>query len=352
MGPGEASMIGYGLRPMPPSEGAVPGEPLPDDDDISRRMLDGLLGGRPERVLRYGERVCLATPRGLEVVSLPDYRRLPRVDPGCRLLGAALVDGGIVLLDETGRLSRWEDGDELRTILPAGGPTARCRHLRGDGGRVLLGCGSRLELRDAVSGSLRAAGRVDFPGRISALALGEDDTVLAARSQGVAVLRPAGDALIQRALFTVDEGEVLALAETRLEPDGPPHIVAFDEFGWLHVLRHEGDQLRRVGSVELELDGGAPERGGLSCDGPMVTVASGTRMLHLVDLRGPGGHDDPVPMAAISVGTGLADVTHDEDRVYLADAFHGLVVVDRQLLQVCDDDPVLGRVALHDNPVR
>lgn len=346
-------MIGYGLRPLPPSEGATPGGAIFDDDDISRRLLDGLLGGRPERVVRHGDRICLATPRGLEVVSLPDYRRLPRVDPGCRLLGLARADDGILLLDETGRLSRWDGGNELRTILPAGGPTARCRHLRGHGDRVLLGCGSRLELRDAATGALRAAGRVDHPGRISAMALTEGDTVLVARSQGVAVLLPDGDELVQRALFTVDEGEVLALAETCPEPGGAPVIVTFDELGWLHVLSYQGDTLQRVGAVELELDGGAPERAGLSCDGPMVTVASGTRMLHLVDLRGPGdGHDDPVPMAAISVGTGLADVTFDDAQVYLADAFHGLVVVDRQLLNICDDDPVLGRVALHDAAVR
>ncbi len=345
-------MIRYDLRPLPPREGAPADDELLDDDDISRRMLDSLLGGRPERLARWDDQLCLATPRGLEVVALPGYERRPRIDPGCKLVGIARVEDGILLLDETGRLARWKGGEAVRTVLPAGGPAARCRTLRGDGDRVVLACGSRLDLRDAASGALRATGRVDYPGRISALALAADDRVLAARSQGLAVLRTEGDALVQEALCVLDEGEVLAVAETRPEPGGDPVIVAFDEHGWLHVLAMQDGELRPVGAVELELDGGAPERGGLFCDGPLVTVASGTRMLHLVDLRAPaGGYEDPMPMAAISVGTGLADVIADADRVYLADAFHGLVVVDRQLLSVCDDDPVLCRVPLHDAPL-
>ncbi len=319
------------------------------DTDNARRMLDGLLGGRPEGVLRVGDTICLATPRGLEVIELPGYHRRPRIELGCKLLGTAPAAGGLNLLDETGRVVLWSGGERLEEILPAGGPTTRCRQLAGDGDGMLFGCGSRIQLRDAETGARRAIGAVDHPGRISAMAIGPEGRVLVARSQGVLSLRREADRLEVEGRCVLDEGEVLALAETRPEPGGETVIVAYDEFGWLHVLHRLADgSIERTAKLELEIDGGAPERGDLHCEGPMVMIASGTRLLHLVDLRPPSGDHAPVHMACVSVGTGLSGVTADEEHVYLADAFEGLVVLDRQLFEVCHDDPVIVRVAVND----
>lgn len=336
------------MRPGTDDDGWAP--ILADGDaDNARRMLDGLLGGRPEGVLRIGDSICLATPRGLEVIDLPGFHRRPRVELGCRLLGTALSDGGLNLLDETGRVVVWSGGDGLDEILSAGGPTTRCRQMTGDGQFMLFGCGARVQLRDADTGARQAIGNVDHPGRISALAIGAQRRVLVARSQGVLSLGRVADRLELEGSCVLDEGEVLALAETCPEPGGENVIVAYDEFGWLHVIRRLADgSLERTTKLELEIDGGSPERGDLHCEGPMVMIASGTRLLHLVDLRPPHGDFAPVHMACVSVGTGLAGVTADQDHVYLADAFEGLVVLDRRLFEVCHDDPVIIRVAVND----
>jgi hypothetical protein len=80
-------------------------------------------------------------------------------------------------------------------------------------------------------------------------------------------------------------------------------------------------------------------------------VASGTSFLHLLDLRPPPGLDEPVLMATVCAGLALADVIADDGRVYLADAFRGLIVLDRALFEVCHDDPELARVPLVDGGI-
>ena len=318
-----------------------------DDAVLARWMLDSLLGGRPERLLRCGSRLCLATPRGLEVITAEGYARQPRVDTGCRLLDAAETEVGTLLLDETGLVARWTPGKPVQELDRPTSP--RFRRMVASGDRYLLGRGRKLQLHDANSGATLAEGTVDLPGRLSTLYLDPGGDVLAARSQTLALLRRDGERLVEMGTCALGEGEVLATALTHPDPGSPPLAVAFDEFGWLFTLAvAEDGSLSTVGSIDLELDGGVPERAGLYCDGPHVIVASGTRLVHLVDLRPPTGQRDPVLMATSSVGTCLADVVADEQHVFLADAYQGLVVVARALLEVCHDDPVERRVAIID----
>ncbi len=335
----------------PSSDGWSPIRVPGDDDDLARRMLDGLLGGRPEAILRLGDALCLTTPRGLEIIDLPAYRRRPRIDLGARLLGAATLGQRLALMDETGRIALWDGGQRLRDLLPPSAATSRCRQMTGASGTLVLGCGARVETVDARSGAVTSRGDVDQPGRTTALALGSGGAVLVARSQAVLLLDPAeGGSLVTRGSCTLGPGEVLALAETTIEPGSDPVTVAFDELGWLTVIHRHRDTLEVRGRIELEIDGGAPERAGLFCDGPMVMVASGTRLLHQVDLRPLPGDQDPILMATVSAGTGVADVIADRDRVYLADAFRGLVVLDRRQFEICHDDPVVARVAINEPP--
>ena len=318
-----------------------------DDAALARRMLDSLLGGRPERLLRCGPQLCLATPRGLEIVDALGFARGRRVDTGCRLLDAAEVDGGALMLDETGLVTHWAPTRGMREIHRT--TTPRFRRLVASGDRYLLGRGHQLQLHDASTGAPLASGTVDLPGRLSCLYLHADGDILAARSQTLSLLRRDADALVVCGSHALGEGEVLAAAITTPDAGVPPVVVAFDEFGWLFVLALADDgRLTLVGSLDLELDGGVPERAGLMCDGPHVFVASGTRLVHLVDLRPPSGQHDPVLMATASVGTVLADVIADDRHVYLADAYQGLVVVGRALLEVCHDDPVERKVAIID----
>jgi hypothetical protein len=318
-----------------------------DDAFIARRMLDSLLGGRPERLLRCGSLLCLATPRGLEVIAAADYARQQRVGTGCRLLDAAAVDDGALLLDETGLISRWSPSEGIQALHRPSSTRFRRMVARGD--LYLLGRGRKLQLHDVNTGAEVARGTVDLPGRLSALSLDRGGDVLAARSQTLALLRREGNHLSVRGTCSLGDGEILAAAVTTPEEGAEPRVVAFDEFGWLFVLAvAEDGALTQVGSLDLELDGGVPERAGLACDGPHVIVASGTRLVHLVDLRPPAGQRDPVLMATASVGTVLADVTAGDDYVFLADAYQGLVVVARSLLEVCHDDPVARKIAIID----
>jgi hypothetical protein len=318
-----------------------------DDAFIARRMLDSLLGGRPERLLRCGSRLCLSTPRGLEVIATADYGRQERVGTGCRLLDAAAIADGALLLDETGLISRWSPDEGMRELHRPTRTHFRRMVARDD--QHLLGRGRKLQLHDANSGALLAAGTVDLPGRLSSLSLNADGDILAARSQTLALLRRDGDQLRVCGTCSLGEGEILAAATTKVDGGATPRVVAVDELGWLFVLAMgEDGALHQVGSLDLELDGGVPERAGLVCDGPQVIVASGTRLVHLVDLRPPAGQRDPVLMATASVGTVLADVATSDDYVFLADAYQGLVVVARTLLEICHDDPVARKVALID----
>jgi len=318
-----------------------------DDVVLARRMLDSLLGGRPERLLRCGSQLCLATPRGLEVIAVKDYSRLQRVGTGCRLLDAAATDDGALLLDETGLISRWSPEDGIHD-LHRPSSTRFCKMVA-KGDLLLLGRGRQLQLHDARTGSLLAKGSMDLPGRLSALYLYSVGDVLAARSQTLALLRRRGDSLVVSDTCSLGEGEILAAAWTTPDAGAAPRIVAFDEFGWLFVIAVDGNgRLTQVGSVDLELDGGVPERAGLACDGPQVIVASGTRLVHLVDLRPPTGQHDPVLMATASVGTCLADVAIAGQLVFFADAYQGLVVVARSLLEICHDDPVARKIAIID----
>ncbi len=318
-----------------------------DDAALARRMLDSLLGGRPERLLRCGSQLCLATPRGLEIIEAGRYARGDRVDTGCRLLDAAEVDGGALLLDETGLVALWTGAADVRELHRTTAP--RFRRMVACKDRYLLGRGRQLQLHDVTSDAPLAAGTVDLPGRLSCLYLHTDGDILAARSQTLCLLRRDGSDLVTRGSLLLGEGEILAAAITTPDDGAPPVVVAFDEFGWLFILAlAEDGSLTRLGSIDLELDGGVPERAGLICDGPHVFVASGTRLVHLVDLRPPAGQHDPVLMATASVGTVLADVVADDDHIFLADAYQGLVVVGRALLEVCHDDPVRLKVAIID----
>jgi len=314
-----------------------------DDAVAARLMLDGLLGGRPQRLALLGDTVCLATPRGLEVIDLATMQRTPRVELGCRLLGIAATPDSVVLLDEQGRLSSWSPGDEQKQLLPPG--AAPHKLISSSGAHLALGRGNQLALLDARDGSAVAEGRLAMPGHLCSLGWTGDGAVLAACSRTIAIVDRDGDRLAATQTCKLGDGEILALAETRFEDRRV--VVAFDEFGWLYTLQPQPDgPLVRTGAVDLEIDGGVPESAGLFCDGPQVMIASGTRLLHVVDLRPPPGHDDPMVMATVSVGTGLTDVAADGTRVYLADSYHGLVVLDRSLLEICHDDPVLQRVSL------
>jgi len=314
-----------------------------DDAVAARLMLDGLLGGRPERLALLGATACLSTPRGLEVIDLATMRRQPRVELGCRLLGIAGAASAILMLDERGRLFRWSPEGDRQQLLPPG--AAPHRVISSDGERLAMGRGNHLALLDAEDGGPVAEARLELPGRLCALGWTTEGEVLAACSQAVAVLQHEGGQLTATETCKLGDGEVLAISETLFE-DGRV-VVAFDEFGWLHTLRREPDgSLCRLGAIDLEIDGGVPEVAGLFCDGPQVMIASGTRLLHVVDLRPPPGHSDPVVMVTVSVGTGLTDVCADSDRVYLADSYQGLVVLDRSLLEICHDDPVVQRVSL------
>lgn len=318
-----------------------------DDAVLARRMLDSLLGGRPERLLRCGTQLCLSTPRGLEVIAAVNYARQQRVGTGCRLMDAAAIADGALLLDETGLISRWSPDEGIRELHR---PTStRFRRMAARGDQHLLGRGRKLQLHDVNTGAMLARGTVDLSGRLSALSLNAGGDILVARSQTLALLRREGDRLVVRGTCALGEGEILAAATTTTDAGAARKVVAFDEFGWLFVLAMgEDGALTQVGSLDLELDGGVPERAGLVCDGPQVIVASGTRLVHLVDLRPPTGQRDPVLMATASVGTVLADVVANDEYVFLADAYQGLVVVARTLLEVCHDDPVARKIALID----
>lgn len=314
-----------------------------DDAVAARLMLDGLLGGRPERLALLAGTACLGTPRGLEAIDLVRMRRLPRVELGCRLLGIAETASSVIMLDELGRLSSWSPSSTRQLLVPSG--AAPYRLIAGQGQQVVLGRGNHLALLDARDGSHLAEGRLDLPGHLSAVGWSGEHAVLAAFSQTVSVVERDGDQLAAKATCRLGDGEVLAVSETTFEDRRV--VVAYDEFGWLYALRREPDgTLVRLGAIDLELDGGVPERAGLLCDGPQVMIASGTRLLHVVDLRPPPGHEDPMVMATVSVGTGLTDVKADDSRVYLADSYQGLVVLDRALLEICHDDPVVQRVSL------
>jgi hypothetical protein len=321
----------------------VPG----DDETLARAMLDDLLAGRPQQVLRQGDHLFLSTSRGVERIDLPAMSTHPRVRFEAPLLGLALAPAGLFALEDGGRLSRRTRGTTFERVIEAGGPTRGCHLLAAHPRGLLLARGTQAELRDADDGSLLARSEPVADGPVTALAAGQADTVMVGRAGRIDVLALRGRELQPAYGCDLGEGDVLALASTCAEPGDDDVVVAFDEFGWLHVLAPtESGALATRGRIDLELDGGVPERAGLACDGPAVIVASGTRLLHLVDLRAPHGRRDPVTMATSSVGLGLTDVVVDEDAVYLADALFGLVVVDRALLSICHDDPVRDRVRL------
>ncbi len=335
-----------------PTDSAVPGTFVPgDDDNLARAMLDDLLGGRPEQIVRRGEQLLLRTPRGVERVELPDLAALPRLPTGERLLGLALTDHGVVTLERGGRLHCWTHAGAGHEVSPAGGALRGCHALAAHPGGLLLARGATVELVDAADGASIAHSDAGKGARITALGAGADGTVLVARGAHVEILARHGSHLIGAGRCTPGAGDMLALAATQPEPAGASVVVTFDEFGWLHVLRPVGDGgLTPSGRIDLELDGGVPERAGLACDGPTVIVASGTRLLHQVDLRAPHGRTDPIVMATSSVGMGLVDVEMDDGAVYLADALFGLVLVDRAMLAICHDDPVRARVRLVRDP--
>lgn len=337
----------------PPDLDDEAGGPDPQDEESeARRLLDELLGGSAEGVALLPDTICLATPRGLERVDRGTLERRPRVDVGGRLLGFANRNGSLALLTDRGRLLVWDEATGLVDQDPPGDPAQGCRRIAGHGGWLALTGEGRLLLVDAGDGTPLA--RAALPGieRASAMAVSRGDEVLSAEGNMVVRLVRDGQRLELAGHCTLGSGDVLALAETRPEPDGPPVVVAFDEFGWFHVIHRDADcGLDPVSSIQLELDGGVPERAGLYCDGHQVVVASGTSFLHLLDLRPPQGLDDPVLMATVCAGLGLAGVTADQDRVYLADAYRGLVVLDRAMFEVCHDDPELARVELHDGEI-
>ncbi len=340
---------------MSPTDAPPPGDddrlpPGADDDAEARRLLDELLGGSAEAITLAGDAICLATPRGMEVVDAGSLERRPRVGVDGRLLGIAATDEGVVLADDRGQLLRWDDSGA--PDLCRADPAVTGWSVAGKGARVALTGGGQVLLVDADGGGLLARGAMPDIDHASALFVTGDDEVLSAEGNMVVQLTREGPRLELTAHCTLGQGEVIALAQTRPEPGEEPVIVAFDEFGWLHVLRRGGPTgLEPSGAIELELDGGVPRRAGIHCVGHQVMVASGTSFLHLLDLRPPPGLDEPVLMATVCAGLALADVVADDGRVYLADAFRGLIVLDRALFEVCHDDPELARVPLLDGGI-
>ncbi len=337
--------------PPPGSDDAQGPADSQDEESEARRLLDELLGGSAEAVALLPDTICLATPRGLERVDRATLERRPRVGVGGRLLGVAQRNGGLVLLADRGRLLWWDDQGGLAELEPHGDPAQGCRRIAGRGGWLGLTGEGRLLLLDAADGSPRAHASLPGVEQASAMVVVGEDEVISAEGNMVVRLVRDGQRLELAAHCTLGTGEILALAETRPEPGDPAVVVAFDEFGWFHVVRRTDTGLEAVSSIHLETDGGVPERAGLYCDGHEVVVASGTSFLHLLDLRPPEGLDDPVLMATVCAGLGLADVTADAERVYLADAYRGLVVLDRSMFEVCHDDPEIARVELHDGRI-
>ncbi len=324
--------------------------PPPDDEAEARRLLDELLGGSAEAIALCEGAVCLSTPRGMEVVDGASLERRPRVGVGGRLLGIAATDDAILMADDRGRLLRWDQGGAPGECRADPAVTGWSVASRGD--RVALTGAGQVLLVDARDGSLLARGAMPDLDHASALFVAGDDEVLSAEGNMVVRLTREGRRLELTAHCTLGQGEIIALAQTRPDPGGEPAVVAFDEFGWLHVLRPGGATgLEPSGAIELELDGGVPRRAGIHCAGHQVMVASGTSFLHLLDLRPPPGLDEPVLMATVCAGMALADVVADDRRVYLADAFRGLIVLDRAMFEVCHDDPELARVALVDGGI-
>ena len=323
-------------------------DPVPGhDDEVARRMLDDLLGARPSDVLLREAEVCLATPRGLEVVDRHRLIHSARVATGQPLLGIAAAAGGVVLLTDDGELALWTPDSGMDRLAVGGPDGARC--VAAGHGRLALAGDGWVQLLEGDTTVRLVDDELVAPARVTALAVAGPDSVLVATGNTLRRLVLRGGRLHESHRADLGEGDVIAVAGTRSEPGAAPVVVAFDEFGWCHVMETGDDgELHPRGALELELDGGVPVRAGLYCEGPQVMVASGTSFLHLLDLRPPPGIDEPVLMATVCAGMGLDDVVADEARVYLADAIHGLVVLDRALFQVCHDDPLLARVQLSD----
>lgn len=321
------------------------GIPSPPEDLAAADLLDAVMGGRAEGLAVQGGRALVRTARGVEVVDLTGsaLRRVARVPlPGaCRAVAA--TPAGLLAADDLGGLHRVEDGG-IRTLVELGAPI-RCVATLGD--RIAVGTAGEVLVFDVPpGGDPTPASRTALPGG----AVPEDLAFLGPRHLAVA----AGGAGVFALGLDGAEARVRGWADRDARAAAPATgaedrrmVVTWSPAGRIDVLEWaEEGPLLPVSSLDLEIDGGAPEGGAVVVDGGTAYVATDTRLLHVADLRTARDRCGPTLMSTWPLGTCTTGVAVSPHRVFVSDAYGGLYVLDRQRLDRYDDeDPVLDRLS-------